>query len=258
MIGAILGESIGLAKARQTEMANYISEDGLLSIAMANSLEQNQDYSRVVESWEEKFQDDLFGLPIKNINEIPTLPPQTSKRKGVGLHVYLLGYSCYRLDDVLEQSARIASLTHEHYANTHVAQAVATAVFLANNRFSKRYIKAYFEDQYDFDLNIPYHQLKESYQHEAHPMVSVYRALISLLQSEDFEDALRISLATGDTENKQTFITGAIAEAYYQDYPELLAQQLVQILPERLQEVIKAFNGKFRVKATERFYEKLV
>jgi ADP-ribosyl-[dinitrogen reductase] hydrolase len=267
MIGAIIGEMIGRSyKIQQQSPENFslplsqnsFSEDTFLSIALAAAIANNHEYTKLVSTWRERHQKDDFGLSLKNIPDNITLPAKKSKIYGTAAHAYLIGYACYRLDDVMEQSAQIAAVSHEHYANSHVAQAVASAVFLANSRFSKRYIKAYFEDQYGFDLSVPYPELREGYSHIENPMVSVYRALISLLQSADFDDAIRISLSIGDAKHKQAFICGAFAEAYYQDYPDLALSQIMNSLPEEMRHVIITFNRRFRVKAKEKFYENMV
>lgn len=266
MTGAIIGEIFGNANVGQQEVpGNFplfptiscFSEDTVLSIALADALVNNKEYTMAVSAWEERYHDEILGLPMDHLPDTLTLPENKNKIETAAIHAYLTGYAFYRLDDVLEQSARIARISHDHYANTHVAQAVASAVFLTNSRFSKRYIKAFFEDEYNFDLSVPYTELKESYSHNDNPMVSVYRALISLLQSADFDGALRISFSIGDLENKQTFITGAIAEAFYQDYPDASVSHIMHGLPKEMQKVVKAFNRKFRVKAKERFYENM-
>jgi ADP-ribosyl-[dinitrogen reductase] hydrolase len=266
MIGAVLGEIIGSANVHRPwntgdsplfPAESPLSEEAVLSMALADALLQNKEYTRMVPAWEIKYREERQGLFLNKPSIDSSLRQKREQQKGVALHAYLLGYACYRLDDVLEKSAQIASVSHEHYANTHVVQAVATGVFLANNRFSKRYIKAFYEDQYGFDLSVPYNELTEEYQHQEQPMVSVYRALIALLQSGSFDDALRISISIGDPENKQAFITGAIAEAFYKDYPDASVHHIMSHLPKEMQQVVKAFNQKFGVKAKEKFYEKL-
>lgn len=267
MIGAVLGEIIGSANFQRpwgtgdaplVHAEHLLSEEAVLSIALADALVQNKEYTGMVAAWEIKYREERKRLFLHKGHQENVLPQNREKQQGVALYPYLLGYACYRLDDVLEKSAQIASVSHAHYANTHVAQAIASAIFLVNSRFSKRYIKAFYEDQYGFDLAVPYTKLTEEYQHQEQPMVSVYRALIALLQSGSFDDALRMSIAMSDAENKQPFITGAIAEAFYKEYPDASANYVMEHLPPEMQEVVRAFNSKFEVKAKEQFYEKLV
>jgi ADP-ribosylglycohydrolase len=65
-------------------------------------------------------------------------------------------------------------------------------------------------------------------------------AIRCFLESEDFEDAIRIAIMTdGDTDTKAD-ITGAIAEAYYQ-VPEELAGKAFSYLPEDMLNIVEQF-----------------
>jgi hypothetical protein len=265
MIGAWIGEIRGVVQTQGQEVLSKASLDSgpwlvsrelVLSVALAHTMAAQHDFPLLASLWEQRLQEGTCRVPKEIIPEGTSLPPYGQKIEDAALYTYLTGYASLRLDDVLEQAGRLALLTHEHPANQQVAQAVAAGVYLGNNRFSKRYFKAYFEDQYKWDLAMPYAELSAEELQQDDPMHLVYRSLLAFLQSADFDDAIRISLAIGDAAHKVPFITSAMAEAFYQPVPDFWASMLLHRLPPVWQEVIGTFEEKFGIKATEKLYVK--
>ena len=71
-------------------------------------------------------------------------------------------------------------------------------------------------------------------------METVPMAIRCFLESESFEDAIRIAvLADGDTDTKAA-ITGTLAEAFY-EIPEELVEQAFAYLPNDMLDVVMAY-----------------
>ena len=71
-------------------------------------------------------------------------------------------------------------------------------------------------------------------------METVPMAIRCFLESQNFEDAIRIAvLADGDTDTKAD-ITGALAEAFYQ-IPEPLIEKAFEYLPDEMLNIIIQF-----------------
>ena len=71
-------------------------------------------------------------------------------------------------------------------------------------------------------------------------METVPMAIRCFLESENFEDAIRIAvLADGDTDTKAA-ITGSLAEAFY-EIPEELIEKAFAYLPSDMLDVISAY-----------------
>ena len=71
-------------------------------------------------------------------------------------------------------------------------------------------------------------------------METVPMAIRCFLESENFEDAIRIAvLADGDTDTKAA-ITGTLAEAFFQ-IPEQMIEKAFSYLPNDMLDVISAY-----------------
>ena len=81
-------------------------------------------------------------------------------------------------------------------------------------------------------------------------METVPWAIRCFLESENFEDAIRIAImAKGDTDTKAA-ICGSIAEAYY-EIPEKIAEEAYSYLPADMLNIIEQFYEHIRNDITE-------
>ena len=72
-------------------------------------------------------------------------------------------------------------------------------------------------------------------------MGTVPEAIISFLESENYEDAVRIAVSLGGDADTLACITGSIAEAYYGSVPEQIVKEVRNRLPQEFLEIIDEF-----------------
>ena len=70
---------------------------------------------------------------------------------------------------------------------------------------------------------------------------SVPEAIISFLESENFEDAIRNAVSLGGDSDTLAAIAGSMAEAFY-SVPENLIAECRKYLPQDILEVVDKFN----------------
>ena len=140
--------------------------------------------------------------------------------------------------DSLEEAERLAKwsaeVTHNHPDGIKGAQAVAAAIYLARTGAPKEEIRAYVEKYY-YDLDFTIEEIREEYVHDMTCEGSVPQAIVSFLDAEDFEDAIRNAISLGGDGDTQGCIAGAIAEAYY-GIPEELQEEVMDYMDEELKE----------------------
>jgi len=74
---------------------------------------------------------------------------------------------------------------------------------------------------------------------------SVPEAIISFLESSDFENAIRLAISIGGDSDTIACITGGIAEAYYKYIPEYIVENVLNILPPELIKIVEDFSEKY-------------
>jgi ADP-ribosylglycohydrolase len=171
--------------------------------------------------------------------------PYNSYGNGSAMRVSPVGFAFGTLEEVLEQAKRSAEVTHGHPEGIKGAQAVASAVFLAQIGRGKDHIQAYVETSFGYDLGTPLDQIRETYEFDVSCQGSVPQAIRAFLESESFEDAIRRAISIGGDSDTIACMAGGIAQAYYGGVPEAIVGRVYEILDEHLGSMTRKFTKSF-------------
>lgn len=165
--------------------------------------------------------------------------PYNSWGNGSAMRVSSIGW----LFDTLEETERVAgisaSITHNHPEGIKGAQAVAAVIYLARTGSGKEEIKQYIEKRFGYNLNESWEHLYQTYRWDSSCQGTLPQALIAFLESKDMESALRMAVSMGGDSDTLACITGAVAEAYYQEIPSFIADKVLSLLPEEFLSLLK-------------------
>lgn len=135
-----------------------------------------------------------------------------------------------------------ASVTHNHPEGIKGAQAVASAIYMARQGYSKYDIKSYISEQYDYDLNRSINNIRNSgYKFEVSCQDSVPESIIAFLEGENYTNCIRKAISLKGDADTQAAIAGSIAEAYY-GFPNDLTKIVNNTLDDYLNTVLMKFN----------------
>lgn len=114
----------------------------------------------------------------------------------------------------VEAMAKIsAEITHNHPRGIAGAQAVATAVFMARTGKTKEEIQNYSEHYYPLDFILD--EIRPDYYGDLSCDGSVPQAIVSFLEADSFEDAVRNAVSIGGDSDTIAAMAGSIAEAFF-------------------------------------------
>jgi ADP-ribosylglycohydrolase len=164
---------------------------------------------------------------------------------GSAMRVSPVGFAFNTLGEVLKQAQKSAEPTHDHPEGIKGAQATASSIFLARGGATKEEIKAYVENNFNYDLNESLDQIRTYYKHDETCPGSVPQAIRAFLESNDYEDAIRKAISIGGDSDTIACITGGIAEAYYEKVPKVIVERVKEILDHRLNEIVSEFIIKY-------------
>lgn len=164
--------------------------------------------------------------------------PYGSFGNGSAMRTSSIGWLFKTLEHSLEIAEWQAEVTHNHPEGIKGAQAVVMAIWLARNNYSKEQIKNEIALRFNYNLERTLYSIRPSYKFEVSCQNSVPEAIISFLESESTEDAIRNAVSLGGDADTQGAIAGSIAEAFYYDiyqYGEIitknyLAPDMVNVL----------------------------
>lgn len=149
--------------------------------------------------------------------------------------------------ETLEEAERFASLTaevtHNHPEGVKGAAAVAGAGFLAKEGKTKGEIKAYLEGRYALGFTCDEWRARDL-PFDATCQGTVPIAMECFLESENFEDAVRLAVSVGGDSDTIAAMAGGVAGAFY-GVDGLYRQLARRYLDEKLLAVIDEFTKKY-------------
>ena len=268
MIGAICGDIIGsYYETHCTKDYNFelfrrescFTDDTVLTVAVCDAIIYNhsevkgllenrsraKEYAYRFKQYSHRYPSVGFGIMFQNWAKEPTLNKQNSYANGGAMRVVPIGYAYSDLDSVLKQAKLSCLYTHNNKEAIKGAQAIASAVFLARQNFSKDEMKNYIQKQFKYDLSEPIEKIKDRFVFDSRARYTVPPAIMSFLQSTSFEDAIRKAVSLGGDADTIACMTGGIAEAYYKSIPKNIKDKCWDMLDSELRKTIRKFNEQF-------------
>jgi len=252
MIGAIIGDIVGSAYEwnsiktkdfRFFSRKSFFTDDTVLTIATAYSILEGADYVTAFKYFGRKYPNSGYGGSFYNWLFSENNEPYNSWGNGSAMRVSPVGFAFDSVDEVLKEAEKNAGVTHNHPEGIKGAQATALAIFMARTCKSKEDIKQEITDRFDYNLNRKSDDIRKKYSFKVSCQESVPESIISFLESEDFEDALRNAVSLGGDADTMACIAGGIAQAFYKKIPEKTVLEAKLRLPEEFIEIIDGFNA---------------
>lgn len=249
MIGAIIGDIVGSRFEFNNTLTtdfelfgpgcNY-TDDTIMTVAVADAIMNNRPFSQTLREYGNRypFPTGGYGANFARWLTSPIPYPYNSCGNGSAMRVSpcaLLAQG--NREWALTKAAASAICTHNHPEGVKGAMAVTDAILLAFQFKDKDYIQEQLESVYGYNLAtrcddlrgaIPFNELCE---------ITVPQAIIAFLDSDSFENAVRLAVSLGGDSDTIAAITGGIAEAYY-GVPEELQQKALNMLPKEFRIVI--------------------
>lgn len=259
LLGALWGDICGapyefdpervVAKIDLNHWARAISDDSVLTLAVAKAILEQRPYRDVIFEMAQQYPDCGFGGMFYQKWVIKKTPePYNSFGNGAAMRVSPVGWAFNTVEDVLREAAETAACSHNHPKGIACAQATALAVFLARKGQDKADIAAELTDRFGYNLTNDLEQVR--YEAEAvgfdETWVSVPQAISVFLSTNSFEECLRETIALGCDADTQAAISCAIAEAYY-GVDESLAKQVTSFLNPQLKKIWSSFSMRYGV-----------
>lgn len=157
-----------------------------------------------------------------------------------------MGFAFATENEALTQAKATAEITHNHPEGVKGAQATALAIFLARTGGDKKAIRSRIASQFDYDLDCTVEDIRPSCSFDVSCQGTVPEAIVAFLDSRSYEDAVRNAVSLGRDSDTLACITGAIAEAFYNDVSQNLIVKGDELLTPDLWSVTETFCLKYR------------
>ncbi|KAA6311887.1 ADP-ribosyl-[dinitrogen reductase] glycohydrolase [termite gut metagenome] len=230
MLGAIAGDIIGSRFERNntnstdfelfTDKSKF-TDDTVCTIAIADALLKNggKDFQTVLVDWCQRYPNRGYGGFFYSWFINRTQRPYNSFGNGSAMRVSPVAWFGASVEEVLQLAEQSAAITHNHPEGIKGAKAIAHAIFLARTGCDKDTIKKEIITSYaGYHLNKTVDEIRENNVFNVTCQVTVPQVLSCFLESDSFENCIRLSVSIGGDSDTITCIAGAVAEAYYGEY----------------------------------------
>jgi ADP-ribosylglycohydrolase len=251
IIGAIAGDIIGSVyeghniKTTEFDLFNprcRFTDDSVLTLATMYALTNRVGYTQVYKTFGKKYPRAGYGKRFREWLHSDNTEPYNSWGNGSAMRVSPVGWYCNSIDEVLAEAKRSAEVTHNHPEGIKGAQATAATVYLARTGKSKQEIKSFVTDTFNYNLNRKLDKIRVNYRFDSSSQGSVPEAIIAFLESTDFENAVRLAISIGGDSDTIAAIAGGISEAFYNGVPDHIVENVLDILPQELIEIMGEFS----------------
>lgn len=257
MIGAIAGDVIGSIFERGGEK-NYdfplfsanstFTDDTVHTLAVAEAIQNDLPFEICIRQWSRDFKNRGYGGMMGQWIADSKMGPYNSFGNGSGMRVSPVGFAYSDLETVLHMAEKSALPTHNHPEGIRGAQAVAGAVFLANTGKSKNDIRQFITENIGYDLNYTISAIRPVYEFDVTCQGSIPESILCFLESTDVESAIRLAVSMGGDTDTMACMAGAIAGAFYKEFPQTMLAELEERLGEDVWEFVMNWCAKYEVK----------
>jgi ADP-ribosylglycohydrolase len=254
VIGAIAGDIIGSIyefDPRKTKDfvlfsdASTFTDDTVLTVALADTILNDGDYATAMKSWFQRYPDAGYGNRFYDWALSDSLEPYNSWGNGAAMRISPVGFAYDTLEKVLEKARAFTAVTHNHPEGIKGAQATASAIFLARTGASKQEIRSYIEKTFGYNVSRNMLTIRPFYRFNESCQETVPQAIISFLDSEDYEDTIRNAISLGGDSDTLACIAGGIAEAFYGRIPKSIEGAALTHLDSDMRKTVAVFREKY-------------
>lgn len=252
LLGAICGDIIGSwYEFASTKDYNFklltdrskFTDDTVCSIAIADALIHQEPFEGRLQYWCRKYPRAGYGGMFRSWIYSDTMEPYNSWGNGSAMRVSAVGAYAKSLDEAMDLAKKTAEITHNHPEGIKGAQATALAIYLALIGKNKDEIKDMIEKNFAYELHRKYDDIQPLYSFEVSCQKSVPESIIAFLESDDYESAIRKTIAFGGDADTMGAITGGIAAAFYGEIPSYILNECLNRIPDEMKDVIDKFNS---------------
>ena len=256
MIGAILGDILGSTyEWRNTKTETFplfppetrFTDDTVMTIATSYALLQQKSYRETYQNFYHRYPNAGYGSRFSEWAQNKEANAYGSYGNGSAMRVSPVAYAFRTETEVLSEAERSAGVSHNHPEGIKGAKAIALATFYARNGKSKDFIKKEIEKRFGYNLQDSISNIRKTYHFDVSCQGSVPEAIISFLESTDYESAIRKAISLGGDSDTIACMCGSIASAYYGEIPDLILSKGISYLDSYLKEQVKQFAKQYPV-----------
>lgn len=227
MIGAIAGDIIGSPyegkfwwmAQRSTEFPLFskksrFTDDTVLTLCVCDYVMNGGNIVEMLKSYAKKYPVG-YGPSFKSWVYSDSVNSYGSFGNGSAMRISSVPHLLLDYPEMIEKVREITKVTHDHPEGIRGTESVATAIHCAIKGKPKEWIKNVIENKFGYNLGFKIEDIRKDFVFDPSCQGTVPAAIISFLESKNYQDAVRLAVSLGGDTDTLACITGGIAGAYY-------------------------------------------
>lgn len=257
MLGAIIGDVVGSIYEFDNihtkdfplfDECSMYTDDTVCTIALADCLMNDGNPVEYLQDYCKKYPSMSYGAMFNEWIYLKDPKPYHSFGNGAAMRVSSVAFAFDDLEKIGWKAVEYTQITHNHKYGIEGALCVCKAIHFAKTALDKSFIVDLLMEYYPtFDLSETVDSIRTWYKFNETCQGTVPQALICVLYSTDFEDAIRNAVSIGGDSDTLACIVGAIAQAYYKKIPDWIIQETMNRIPVPFIGIITEFNKRYNL-----------
>lgn len=227
---------------------NRFTDDTVCTIGVASAILKYgnptvEQYRDSIQEWCRKYPNRGYGGKFRTWIENPI--PYGSWGNGSAMRVSPCGLAAKSKEEAAEMAVRSARCSHNTPEAELGASVVAMAIFYAKTeRSNKAYelIENLLAMHYPEYLTKTLDDIRPKYHFDSSCQGSVPVALLAFLESDSYENCIKLAISMGGDADTLAAIAGSIAYVYYGEMQKLLSDNITELLPKDMLQVVRDFD----------------
>lgn len=258
LFGAIAGDVCGSsyeAKFGRTKLyeavrlvrtGNGFTDDTVCTIGVANAILKYKNptpeqFGECIQEMCKKHPNRGYGGMFRKWIDNPV--PYGSYGNGSAMRVSPVGFYAHNVEKCLELAKNSALCSHNDPEGVKGAQAIALAIYVMKQKLRTRssvrdILNKYYPEYASKTLD----EIRPGYHFDSTCQGSVPIALLAFLESENYEDCLKLAISMGGDSDTIAAMAGSIAYAYYEKMSQTVFDQVWDVLPEEIIDIVETFD----------------
>ena len=256
MLGAIIGDIVGSRFEFHNHLSKefeffsdkcFFTDDSVMTIAVAKAIMScNGEWEKLgkttikyMQLIGQKYPNCGYGGMFRNWMFATDPQPYYSFGNGAAMRVSPCGFAARTEEEAKLLARKVTEISHDHPEGLKGAEATAVAIFLARKGATKEEIRKRMSSYYD--LNFTIDGIRKTYKYNETCQDTVPQAIEAFLESDSFEDTIRIAISLGGDSDTMAAIAGGIAEAHY-GIPDRIKNSAMKYLDDELLGIYKEWQ----------------
>lgn len=224
---------------------NDFTDDTICTIGVADTLISYknptvEDFSKCIQNWCKKYPKRGYGGLFSRWINNPV--PYNSYGNGSAMRVSPIGFFAKDEDECYRLATLSACCSHNHPEGIKGAIAIALSIYNVLHNEGKESVREILNTQYPEWSDKTLDDIRPDYKFDATCQGSVPVALLTFLESNSYENCLALSISMGGDSDTIAAMSGGIAYAHYKEMSSELQDNITDILPEDMLNVVRKFD----------------